>query len=185
MKNLKLRLLVLIAFMVSVSNFTYAQHDHGNMKNDNMNMKNDDHAMMDQNDNMVKLNDKALTKAYMHYAMIDEALVEANAEKAQSASKMLVGTLKKYGKAPEAEKVASEMASKSNIMEQRLVFSELTTALEPLFKENIVEGEIYKAFCPMANGGSYWFSNSSEIKNPYMDKAMSSCGSVKETFKPM
>lgn len=176
MKNLKL--VVLIAFIVSVSNFTYAQHDHSKM-----NLNQGDHGMMEHNDNMVKLNDKNLTKAYMHYTMINKALVEANSEKVQEVSKMLVGILKKYGESPEAEKVASEMASKSNIMDQRIVFSELTTAFEPLLKSNIVEGEIFKTFCPMANdGGSYWFSNSSKIVNPYMGKAMLSCGSVKETF---
>ena len=152
-----------------------------------MNMKQDDRAMMDHNNNMVKLNDNNLTKAYMHYTMINRALVEANSEKAQKASKMLVGMLKKYGNAEQAKIIASEMASKSNIMEQRIVFAELTTALEPLLKDNIDEGEIYKTFCPMADDGegSYWFSNSSNIVNPYMGKAMASCGSVKETFKSM
>ena len=181
MKNLKLKVVVMIAFIISVSNFTYAQHDHSKM-----NMKQENHSAMNHYGNMVKLNDKNLTKAYMHYTMINEALVEANAEKAQKASKMLVGIIKDYGKAPEAEKAAREMASKSNIMDQRIVFSKLTTAFEPLLKDNVAEGEIYKNFCPMATAsGSYWFSNSNKIANPYMDKAMANCGSVKEIFKSM
>ncbi|PIB38570.1 DUF3347 domain-containing protein [Maribacter sp. 4G9] len=180
MKNLKSA--VIIALIMSVTNVVTAQHDHSKM-----NMKQDDHNMMNHDKSMVKLNDKNLTKAYMHYAMINNALVEANSEKAQKASKMLVGVLKKYGKANDAQKVAEDMASKSNIIHQRIVFSKLTTAFEPLLKDNIVEGEIYKNFCPMANSGegSYWFSNSSNIVNPYMDKAMVSCGSVKDTFKSM
>lgn len=181
MKNLNLKTVVLLAFAISLSSVIYAQHDHSKM-----NMKQDDHSMMDHNNNMVKLNDKNLTMAYMHYTMINEALVEANPEKVQKVSKMLVGILAKYEKAPDAEKVVEKMASKSNIMDQRIVFSELTTAFEPLIKDNVVEGEIYKTFCPMANeGGSFWFSNSSKIVNPYMEKAMSSCGSVKDTFKSM
>jgi len=182
MKNLKLKSIAIIAFIIGVSSITYAQHNHGNM-----NTKKGNHNMMSHNDNMVKLNDKNLTKAYMQYTMIKDALVEANLEKAQKASKMLVKILKKYDKAQEAEKVASQMASKSNITEQRIVFAELTTALEPLLKDNVVEGDIYKSFCPMANDGegSYWFSNSSNIVNPYMNKAMASCGNVKETFKSM
>ncbi|WP_338358448.1 DUF3347 domain-containing protein [Yeosuana marina] len=180
MKNLKIKSVIMIALIMGMSSVNYAQHDHSKMK-----MKQDNHNMMNHHDNnVVKLNDKNLTKAYMHYTMIKEALVEANATKVQMASKMLVGILNSYGKASEAEKVASEMASKSNIMDQRIVFSKLTTAFEPLLKDNIAEGEIYKNFCPMANdGGSYWFSNSNEIVNPYMDKAMSNCGSVKEIFK--
>tara|TARA_R110002049_G_scaffold37314_1_gene117738 strand:+ start:120 stop:659 length:540 start_codon:yes stop_codon:yes gene_type:complete len=179
MKNLKS--VVMIALIMSVTNVISAQHDHSKM-----NMKQDNHSMMNHDKSMVKLNDKNLTKAYMHYTIINNALVEANAEKAQKASKMLFGILKKYGKATDAQKVAEDMASKSNIMDQRVIFSKLTTAFEPLLKDNVTEGEIYKNFCPMANdGGSYWFSNSNKIANPYMDKAMASCGSVKETFKSM
>jgi hypothetical protein len=181
MKNIKFKTVLMMALIIGMSSVIYAQHDHSKM-----NMKQDDHGMMNHNTNMVKLNDKNLTEAYMHYTMINEALVEANSEKAQKASKRLVGILKKYGKATDAQKVAEDMASKSNIIYQRIVFSKLTTAFEPLLKDNIVEGEIYKNFCPMANdGGSYWFSNSNKIANPYMDKAMASCGSVKETFKSM
>lgn len=173
---------VIIALIMSVTNDINAQHQHGKM-----NMKHeDDHSIMEHDESMVKLSDKDLTNAYMHYAMINNALVEANSEKAQKASKMLVGIIKDYKKAPEAEKAAREMASKSNIMDQRIVFSKLTTAFEPLLKDNVVEGQIYKNFCPMATAsGSYWFSNSNKIANPYMDKAMANCGSVKEIFKSM
>ena len=181
MKNLKIKSVVMIAFAMSISGIIYAQHDHSKM-----NTKQDDHGMMDHNNNMVKLNDKNLTKAYMHYTMINESLVEANATKVQMASKMLVGILNSYGKASEAVQIATELASNSDIKEQRVLFSNLTSAFEPLLKGNIVEGEIFKTFCPMANkGGSYWFSNSSEIVNPYLGKDMATCGSVKETFKSM
>jgi len=180
MKNSNFKTVVMMALIMGMSSAIYAQHDHSKM-----NMKQDDHGMSDHSD-MVKLNDKNLTKAYMHYTMIKEALVEANSEKAQKASKMLVGILKKNDDATDAKKVAEEMASKSNIMDQRIVFSKLTTAFEPLLKDNVTEGEIFKNFCPMANdGGSYWFSNSNKIVNPYMGKAMASCGSVKESFKSM
>jgi len=179
MKNLKT--VVMMALTMSLSTFIYAQHDHGKM-----NMKQDNHSMMDHDKSMVKLNDKNLTKAYMHYIMIKNALVEDNSKKVQKASKMLVGVLKKYGKAADAQKVAEDMAAKSNILDQRMVFAELTTAFEPLLKDNVSEGEIYKNFCPMANdGGSYWFSNSNKIINPYMGKAMASCGSVKDTYKSL
>lgn len=182
MKNLKLKSAVMIAFILSVSNFTYAQHDHSKM---NMEHQNKD-MMNHYGNNMVKLNDENLTKAYMHYTMINEALVETNAAKVQMTSKMLVEILNSYGKASDAAQVATQLASTSDIKEQRVLFSNLTLEFEPLLKGNIVEGEIFKTFCPMANnGGSYWFSNSNKIENPYMDKAMSGCGSVKETFKPI
>jgi Protein of unknown function (DUF3347) len=181
MKNLKLKSVVILALAMSLSTVIYAQHDHSKM-----NMKQDDHDMMDNDKSMVKLNDKNLTKAYMHYTMINDALVEANSEKVQKASKMLIAILKKYGGATDAQEIAEKMALNSNLTDQRIIFSQLTTAFEPLLKDNVLEGEIYKTFCPMANdGGSYWFSNSNKIVNPYMGEAMSSCGSVKETFKSM
>ncbi len=43
---------------------------------------------------------------------------------------------------------------------------------------------LYKDFCPMANDGkgAIWVSEVKEIKNPYLGKAMPTCGSVKETM---
>lgn len=182
MKNLKIKPVVMVVLAMSLSNAFYAQHDHSKM-----NMEHQNKDMMNHHGNtMVKLNDENLTKAYMHYTMINEALVGASAAKVQMASKMLVGILNSYGKAPKAAQVATQLASTSDIKEQRVLFSDLTSAFEPLLKGNIVEGEIFKTFCPMANnGGSYWFSNSSKIANPYLSKDMATCGSVKETFKPI
>jgi hypothetical protein len=182
MKNIKIKSVVIIALVMSMSSVIYAQHNHSKM-----NIKHENKDMMNHHDNtMVKLNDENLTKAYMHYTMINKALVEAKVTKVQMASKMLVQILNSYGKASEAVQVATELASNSDINEQRLLFSKLTSTFEPLLKGNIVEGKIFKTFCPMANnGGSYWFSNSSEIANPYLGKDMATCGSVKETFQSM
>ena len=179
MKNINLKTVVLLAFAISLSNLICAQHNHGKMnKNHVPNNK------VEHNDNTVVLKDKNLNMAYVHYNMISIALVEANTEEVQKASEILVNKLKKYGNAKEAQELAEKMASNSNLGDQRLLFSELTTEFEPLVKNNIVEGQIYKNFCPMANGiGAYWFSTSEKIMNPYMAKAMVSCGSVKETFK--
>ena len=182
MKNLKIKSVLMIAFAISTSSVIYARHDHSKM-----NMNQDNKTMMNKHSqNMVKLKDKNLTNAYMHYTMINEALFKEDVVKVQMASKMLVEILNTYGNAPEVVEVATELASKTEVKQQRALFSKLTNAFEPLLKGNIVEGEIFKTFCPMANdGGSYWFSNSSDIANPYYGKAMATCGSVKETFKSM
>lgn len=44
---------------------------------------------------------------------------------------------------------------------------------------------LYKDFCPMANDGkgAIWISESKEIKNPYLGKAMPTCGTLKETIQ--
>lgn len=182
MKKCKIKSVVMIILIMSISNAFYAQHDHSKMK-----MSNENKGMtMHHDKNEVKLNDENLTKAYMHYTMIKEALVAANATKVQKASKMLVGILTTYGKALDAKEVASKLASSTDIKAQRILFSDLTSAFETLVKGNIVSGEIFKTFCPMANnGGAYWLSNSNTIVNPYLGKDMATCGSVKDTFKSM
>ena len=44
---------------------------------------------------------------------------------------------------------------------------------------------LYKDFCPMYNNnkGAYWISEAKEIKNPYLGKAMPTCGTMKEVMK--
>ena len=44
---------------------------------------------------------------------------------------------------------------------------------------------LYKDFCPMANDGkgAIWISEIKAIKNPYLGKKMTTCGSVKEEIK--
>ena len=70
------------------------------------------------------------------------------------------------------------------ITEQRIAFADINIQLEPLFKENISSGTLYKQFCPMAlnNEGAYWLSEVKEIRNPYFGEQMLKCGTVVETI---
>jgi Protein of unknown function (DUF3347) len=182
MKKFNFKSVLLIAVAMSLSVFTYGQqgHDHSKMKMNHKKggmMKN--HSMMS-----VMLKDKNLNKAYMHYIMINKALVKADAKKVQMMSGMLVTILNSYGKASDASAIAAKLAADSDIDGQRKLFAQLTLAFEPLLKGQVSKGTIYKNFCPMANGGgAYWFSNSENIINPYLGSAMPSCGEVKETIK--
>jgi len=179
MKKLNLKSVLLIAVTMSLSVLTYGQQDH-NM----MNMNHKKKGMMNNQSMMVMLKNKDLNKAYMHYTMIRKALFKANTKRVTMMSNMLVGILNNYGKAEEVSGVATKLAASTNIEGQRKLFAELTIAFEPLLKGQVAKGEVYKSFCPMANGtGAYWFSNSKDIVNPYMGSAMPSCGEVKETFK--
>lgn len=47
------------------------------------------------------------------------------------------------------------------------------------------EHPLYRDFCPMYNKGkgAYWISETKEIKNPYLGKAMPTCGTMKEELK--
>ncbi len=178
MKNLKQKSVLIAMAAMCLSTFTFAQHDH-NM----MNMNHVKEAKMQQKDMVVLLDDSNLNKAYAHYVMVKDALFKDDTKKVQMMSAMLVTILKTYGKATEVSLVASKLAKAEKIESQRKLFAELTLALEPLLKGHIAKGTIYKDFCPMAD--SYWFSNTEQIVNPYFGGGMSSCGSVKETFKKL
>ncbi|PIX07522.1 MAG: hypothetical protein COZ76_02985 [Flavobacteriales bacterium CG_4_8_14_3_um_filter_35_10] len=181
MKKLNLKSVLFAAIAMSLSSLTFGQHDH-NM----MNMNHNGGNVTQQKEMAVMLNNANLNKAYRHYSMIKEALFKDDIKKVQMASKMLIGILKTYGKAPEASVIAANLSKAKNIEEQRKLFAALTVAFEPLIKDHVSKGTIYKNFCPMANGeGAYWFSNSEQIVNPYFSGNMTTCGSVKQTYKSM
>lgn len=77
-------------------------------------------------------------------------------------------------------------ANGGNIPHQREHFDLLSKDMADLVKTLGTGGQtLYKDFCPMYNNskGAYWLSETKEIKNPYLGKAMPTCGSVKEEIK--
>ena len=71
------------------------------------------------------------------------------------------------------------------IAHQREHFQMLSKDITDLVKTFGNGGQtLYKDFCPMANDGkgAIWISETKDIKNPYLGKAMPTCGSVKETM---
>lgn len=72
-----------------------------------------------------------------------------------------------------------------NIAHQREHFDMLSKDMYDLVKIFGSGQPLYKDFCPMYNNnkGAYWLSETKEIKNPYLGKAMPTCGVVKEEMK--
>lgn len=72
-----------------------------------------------------------------------------------------------------------------NIAHQREHFEMLSKDMYDLVKAFGSGQVLYKDFCPMYNDnkGAFWISETKEIKNPYLGKAMPTCGSVKEEIK--
>ena len=72
-----------------------------------------------------------------------------------------------------------------NIKHQREHFEMLTGDIYDLVKTFGAGQVLYKDFCPMYNNGkgAYWISETKEIKNPYLGKAMPTCGTVKEEIR--
>lgn len=128
-----------------------------------------------------------MPKVFDAYQMITEDLVNTDFK---NANKHVADLLQAVGDSKEAkwnrvEEVANTLADANNIETFRVGFFDLTRVLETPLKEELVEGEIYMQYCPMAfnNKGAYWFSSDKEIMNPYFGDEMLNCGGVKETFK--
>ncbi|RLD26023.1 MAG: hypothetical protein DRI70_06225 [Bacteroidetes bacterium] len=122
-------------------------------------------------------------KIFHNYQQIRSALTNLDASAVVTAAVNLVESLSEGS--PEMKSMALAMANTDDIEKQRGRFSQFTQKVEPLFKESITGGAIYKQFCPMAfnNMGGYWLSDVSEIKNPYYGEKMLKCGKVTETIE--
>lgn len=132
---------------------------------------------------MVAFKDNATGNIYQGYLAIKTALTKTDVEGTQTAAKILTENLN--GNQMEIKVIAQEMAETKDIGKQREIFASLTTKVEQIFKDQLAQGTIYKQFCPMAfnNTGGYWFSEVSEIRNPYYGDMMLTCGAIKETIQ--
>lgn len=130
---------------------------------------------------MAEFSDEKSKMMYQHYLEIKDALVATNADDAKAAAKSMVG----MEEGNEVSSIAQKLANTDDVNKQREIFSELTAAMEPVLKEAITSGKIYKQFCPMAfeGKGDYWYSNSDQIRNPYFGDKMLKCGRVEETIQ--
>ena len=122
-------------------------------------------------------------KVFQNYQQIRVALVNSNPDEVNLAAGNLAESF--AGEGQEMKSMAIAMADAKDIEKQRELFSQFTEKVEPLFKESISKGAIYKQFCPMAfeGKGGYWISNVEEIRNPYYGEKMLKCGKVTETIK--
>ena len=133
----------------------------------------------------IEFSNDAVGSAYQHYMHVKTALVNTNAEEAQSGGKMLVEALGKVENSTKATEAAEKIANSTEINEQRTAFLDLSAGMEEVLSGAIASGELYKQYCPMAfdgKGGS-WLSASKEIRNPYYGDKMLKCGSVRDTIK--
>ncbi len=133
------------------------------------------------------------------YYALNAALVDTDAEKAQSAGEKLAGTFEDFDANTVEEDLraayneisgkihqhAKEVAQSEDIEVQRENLVDITAGVYEMLKTfSANENEVYYAYCPMAfdNTGGYWLSDKKEIRNPYFGSKMLKCGSVKETI---
>lgn len=76
-------------------------------------------------------------------------------------------------------------ANVGNIAHQREHFDMLSKDMYDLIKLLGTNQPLYVDHCPMYNDnkGAIWLSEVKDIKNPYLGKAMPTCGTVKEELK--
>jgi hypothetical protein len=128
------------------------------------------------------------------------ALTEDNSTNAATSGKKLEAAFKNFDKSAltpaqkktyeDVEADAREHAehigkSGGNITHQREHFELLSKDIYDLVKAFGSGQVLYKDFDPMVNNGkgAFWLSETKEIRNPYMGKAMLTSGSIKEEIK--
>lgn len=134
------------------------------------------------------------------YLQMKNAFTEDNSNGAASAGKKLEAAFKNFDKTAltaaqkktyeDVEADAREHAEHigangGNIKHQREHFELLSKDIYDLVKAFGGGQVLYKDFDPMYNNGkgAFWLSETKEIKNPYMGKAMLTSGSIKEEIK--
>lgn len=134
------------------------------------------------------------------YLKLKNALITDNDKEAAAAGKELVVSLASFDRAsltPEQSKTYADIADDAkehgehigdnlgNIAHQREHFDMLSKDMYDLVKLLGTSQSLYVDHCPMYNNkkGAIWLSEVKDIKNPYMGKSMSTCGSVKEELK--
>lgn len=118
---------------------------------------------------------------YQNYIKIKTALVDSDATKAQLAASLLLESTADS----KLKNSATTIAGTDDLQTQRKAFVQLTANIEPLLESTLLSGKIIKQFCPMAfnNKGGYWFSERTQIQNPYFGKKMLKCGLVSKTIE--
>ena len=129
--------------------------------------------------------DDRIASVYQHYIHIKNALVRTDVTLAQDRAKAMVADIENSETNAAVATAARNISTSNDVNKQREAFSNLTKAMETELEGAIESGEIYKQYCPMAfeGKGDSWFSNSTEIRNPYYGDKMLKCGRVEATIK--
>lgn len=141
-----------------------------------------------------------ISELVSQYLQIKNGLANDNGTDAATAGKAFVEAIAKVNAAsftPDQKKKWDDISADSKEMaehigknadkleHQREHFEMLSTDMYDLVKAFGAGQVLYKAADTMYNNGkgAFWLSETKEIKNPYMGKAMSGSGSIKEEIK--
>jgi hypothetical protein len=135
-----------------------------------------------------------------HYLHIKNALAKDDGKEAASGGKALADVFARFDQSSltaeqkksfnDIEADAKEHAehisiNAEKIAHQREHFATLSKDVYDLVKTLGSGQTLYNDYCPMYNNnkGATWLSETKDIKNPYLGKAMPTCGTLKETIQ--
>ncbi len=148
----------------------------------------------------VVLSEVSIKEIVSAYLQMKNALTDDNSAGAATAGKKMEAAFKTFDKSaltPTQKKTYEDVevdaiehakhigANGGDIAHQREHFVILSKDIYDLVKIFGAGQVLFRDFDPMANNGkgAFWLSETKEIKNPYMGKAMLTSGSVKEELK--
>lgn len=129
-------------------------------------------------------------KLIVAYLSLKDVLVKTDATAAKNAALALSDVTKAATQdssisrqATDIHKFAVILSETDDIEKQRIAFSSISNATYDLAKATeVMQGKLYKQFCPMAfeDKGGFWLSGEKQVMNPYFGDKMLHCGKVME-----
>ena len=199
MKNIILGL-ALVAIILAACNSNSRSTENQVNNNDTLARTRAEQTKVSSSADADSKNTVSIKEIIVTYLQLKNALTKDNTNDAATAGTALEAAFKKFDKTAltvaqkkifeDVEVDAREHAEHigkngGNIEHQREHFEILSNDIYDLVKTFGGGQVLYKDFCPMYNNkkGAYWISETKEIKNPYLGKAMPTCGNITEEIK--
>jgi len=195
---------IILGLAIATTTLTFCNSNKStesqNLSNRTQSISQTDNANLATSSVIEAKNTVSIKEIVSAYLQMKNALTEDNSNGAASAGKKLEGTFKNFDKSSltaaqkktyeDVEADAIEHAEHigtngGDIAHQREHFELLSKDIYDLVKAFGGGQVLYKDFDPMFNNGkgAFWLSETKEIKNPYMGKAMLTSGSIQEEIK--
>jgi hypothetical protein len=200
MKKIILSLAIAAATLAACNSSSNKSTESQNLSNSTQSISQTDNANLTTSSVTDAKNTVSVKEILNAYLQMKNAFTEDNSTGAASAGKILEAVFKNFDKSAltaaqkktyeDVEADAREHAEHigangGNIEHQREHFELLSKDIYDLVKVFGGGQTLYKDFDPMYNNGkgAFWLSETREIRNPYMGKAMLTSGSIKEEIK--
>jgi len=200
MKKIIFGLAIVAATLAACNNSSNKSDERQNAGNNTQAVSQTDNKVLTTSSASDAMNAFSIKEIVSQYLQIKDGLANDNGKDAASAGNVFVESIGKMditSLTAEKKKIwdnisddAKEMAehigdNPDKLEHQREHFVMLSKDMYDLVKTFGSEQVLYKVFDSMSNDGkgAFWLSETKEIKNPYMGKAMLTSGSIQEEIK--